>query len=471
MTILAGSLALFVLSNALWVPQLAQSNAIANFFLGGNVRIVFTSILIGLVAPLVIIVPFLLLVAIATCSILKWHKEDKQISFKAAFWHLLTMLLGILHLSVIVDNFEIKGSAKDKERLENYGGPGWIKVYPGQVVVLHHWGKITRAVGMGFTILQHEEQIKAIVPLTSKGGVNTIENVLTRDRVSLDFTIFYAAQMEPAVETQKRLQQAVKDARVQLQKIKAAPNSSQEDIQTIEQGLRDTEQQLKKFETDKIIGDENNQCYEGIAKLVAIKATDVWDALKAPIANNLRDIVMSEYFEKLFGVGEENEDLSVRIDQRKIAAIEKTVLEKAKKQKIGEGIVLRVLDIQQIRFPEKIKEKINEEVKALITAQLKHKRAEFEAKAIVIEAKARAQARVLQGQGEGEAQAALFREILRELKREGTLAQDEIASALLKLISSTVSVKELQSFFKATARPRKGQNGFDTETIETLEES
>jgi hypothetical protein len=162
-TVLVSSLALLFLSNDSRVSQLAQSNTLANFFLGSNLRIILTSLFTGLIAPLpLIVVPLLVVTAVATFGILQWHRKDQTISGLKAFWYVLAGLLGILHFSVVVENDEIKGSAKDKERLKNFGGPGWLTVYSGQVVVLHHWGKISRIVGQGSTMLKREEQIKAI---------------------------------------------------------------------------------------------------------------------------------------------------------------------------------------------------------------------------------------------------------------------------------------------------------------------
>ncbi|MBE7550466.1 MAG: hypothetical protein HS126_05250 [Anaerolineales bacterium] len=477
--ILVGSSALLFLSNDSRIPQLAQSNPLANSLFGSNIRLIFTSIFIGLMAPLVlVVVPFIILVAIATVGILKWHKKDERGSFSEAFRYLTHSVLGLSHFSVTVDNGEIKGKEKEKARLENYGGPGWMIVYPGQVVVLHRWGKITRVVGLGSTMLKREEQIKAIVPLTAKGDVNKVDSVLTRDRISLNFDIAHAVQVELATETKMRIQQAVADAQAYLDGVKTVMSLPHGDVKSAEQNLKSAEQRLKELESDKIVGDEYNQCYESIAKLVATKAPKVWDALKVPVANNLRDVIMSEYFENLFNISEGDEDLLAKVNRRKIAEIEKLVFEKARQARIEDGVVLRVVDIQQVRFPESIETKLNEEVATLIqerieetearikvkNAQSEQKRAEFEAKAAIIEARAKAQARILQGQGEGEARAALFREVLRELKREEALKDDDTLRVVIRqLIGTMISAKDLENFVRWTTAPIQRNLGTDSE--------
>ena len=67
------------------------------------------------------------------------------------------------------------------KRLETFGGPGWLTVYPGHVVVLHQWGKITRVVEPGPTMLERYEKIKAVLSLESRWErSNILDNVLTR---------------------------------------------------------------------------------------------------------------------------------------------------------------------------------------------------------------------------------------------------------------------------------------------------
>lgn len=440
-TTLIGSLALLVLSNNPRIPQLAQSNAAAGIFLGSNLAIVFTSILLGILAATSAIILLLLLVAIATVGILRWHRTDPHVSFSQIFWHLLTTLLGIFHFSVVIDNFEVKGSARDKERLENYGGPGWLTVYPGHVVVLHKWGKITRVVGVDSTILRHEEQIKAILPIRPKGGLNEIQNVLTRDRIPLTITVLHAGQVEQAAETKERLQQAVV------------------------QGSEEAKQQLKALESDRLVGDDYNQCYESIAKLVAIKSPDVWDGLKSPVERNLRDAIMSEDFEELFNLGDGDEGIAGRISRRKIEAIEKIVFEKAKQAKISDGVLLRVVDIIQVRFPEEIEEKVRAEITALAEARIKNTEADTREKTAVTDsnimiekAKARRIARVTDARGEleaakfraeatkirAQARAEHFKQIVQVLRQQNQ-SEETIKTILQHVATSNASIHYIRS--------------------------
>jgi hypothetical protein len=479
-TVLCSSLALVGLSNDPGIPALAQSSATANFFLGSDAALVLTSILIGLLAAIaLVVIPFLLLVAVATAGILKWHKKDEQISFFEAFRYLLKSVLGLSGFSVIIDNGEIKGSEKDKTRLANFGGPGKITVYPGQVVVLYRWGKFTRAVGVGPTMLKREELIREIMPLVARGGPNIVENVLTRDRIPLTMTVAHVAQMETAAETKARLQKAVAETQANLAKLRATGTSSSENLQDAEQKVKEATERFKTLENDRIIGDDYLQCYESIAKLAAAKTPNILEGLRIPVVNNLRDVIMSEYFEDLFKISNNDEDLMARVNQRKIAEIEKMVVERARKVKIDEGVVLRLVDIQEVRFPEEIEERIKTEMTALAdariknieaqtreqTAEIKNKimlndaiarstakateaegeqtAAEIRSQAIIIRAKSEAEAAVWHGRGRAAAVAENYRQIIQVLKQENQ-SEATIRAVLQSLAAAYSTVHYIQ---------------------------
>jgi hypothetical protein len=444
------------------VRQIAGEDNVATFSFEGDLitsvlslsAVLPLSILIGIVAALwLVIIPFFLIIAVAAVMVSRWH-TGKGNAFFQAFVHLVRRILGIGYFLIHIKGEEPEGDEDDKARLASFGGPGWLIIYPGRVVVLEHQGTITRAVGAGSEMLSWEEKIKAILPLTTQGGTQTVENVLTRDKIPLNITVAHAAQMESADETKTRLKQAVKDAEVELAKKKEIQNPVQDELDAAQKQLDEANQKLKDLENDKTIGDEIGKCYHNTAILVAKKASKIWDSCKGPVGNNLRDIILTEYFEKLFELSQDHASLEARINERKIAEIEKIVLEKVKKSKLSDGVVLRGVDISSIDFPPEIKAKVNEEVKVLIEERIQQTKARIEeskAKGKVVEARAKAQAKVLEGQGEGEARAAMFREILRELKQEQALTHEQITEATLKLISTMTSVKEMEDFFKSAA--------------------
>jgi hypothetical protein len=242
---------------------------------------------------------------------------------------ILFLLLGLSFVSVIIEGGEIKGREKDKQILETVGGPGRVRIYPEQVVVFHKNGKITRAAGLGSTLLRRGEKIKAIIPLGNKANAQEIENVLTKDRIALTLKVAHGAGIELVSGTKKRLEdmkdkvardenalellkrevrQAVRtddlDAiRRHLAEMEAQEEPDQETIDLLKK-YKDTFEQLEKdkrtvtqlqkiVDNGQTVGDEHNQCYVDIAKLVAAKGPDPWGATKGGIGVNLRDVFMA----------------------------------------------------------------------------------------------------------------------------------------------------------------------------------
>ena len=524
--IIAGSLAEPWVSTNVLNGQATQNDEVTIFLI---------STIIGVITALtLVIIPFLVIVGVSTAGVLKWHKNDDDISFFDAFWHLLTDLLGILHFMVTVDEGKPQGSEQDLARLKYVGGPGWLIVYPGYVVVLHTGGKITRVVGLGWTMLDRYEKIRAIIPLANQGGVNTIEHVLTRDKIPLTLTVLHVAQMEPASNTESRLQQSLTDAETRLKisdekkgalqkeitntaaRLKTLTNAQEitntearlktltdtknvlsEDMKATHQNIKDAKQGLQDLEKDASLGDDYDKCYESIARRVAIKAPNVWEAMKSSVANNIKDVIMSCDFDELFNIGDHTEGFAVSVDNRKIAEIEETVFERSAGSGLSKGVILKVVDINEVHFPEEIKEKIVGEANALVeerierikartkeaTAQTKARITQIEAdartvdittkakgdqtatetealtlrdraiaegeaeiirgrakaQAEVIRARATAEAEALRGRGKAEAKAEYYRQVLQVLRGQST---DETIDAVLRNLTSSISLED-----------------------------
>lgn len=426
--------------------------------INADLGVILSSIVIGLTATFfAVTIPFFLFMALVTIYVLNWHRGE-GVSFFEAFTHIVRTVLGIGSFSVVIEGQEMRGDEGDIRRLKIFGGPGWLIIYPGQVVVLHKHGKMTRAVGAGSVFLKREEKVKAILPLDTNGGIQEVEGVLTRDRIPLQMKILHVVQLEPASETRARLEQVVTEAESNLESIKADQNVSAEDKEAAGQAVKEAKKQLNALENDQIIGDDFDQCYESVAKTAATRVPKIWDALKNPIANNMKDVIMSVYSEELFTIGGDVDKLEAKINERKIAEIEKIVFNKSKGAKVKGGVVLRLIDINQVKFPEELQAKINEEVETQIDERIHQTKVRIEeskAKSTLIGARAKAQAKTLAGRSEGEARAAEFRELLRELKREKSLKDDEVAQAVLKLISTTTTLKELENLYKITLGSRE----------------
>jgi regulator of protease activity HflC (stomatin/prohibitin superfamily) len=270
---------------------------------------------------------------------------------------------------------------------------------------------------------------------------------------------------EEVEQLQQQLSQAVREEsiehiRVLLPKLEAQEEPDQDRIDQLKE-YKDAFEQLEKdkktvaqlqriVDSGQTVGDGHDQCYVDIAKLAAAKAPAPWAATKGSVVVNLRDVFMTNEFEELFNIEGEAEDLKAKIDKRKIAEIEKFILNKVKESKIGDGIVLKFVDINEVHFPVSLHKKLRK----VSEARLDEQAALFEARAKTIRARAEAQKKILEGRGEGESRAAFFRELLRELKREDVLQGEALVRAVLELIGRMVSAQDLQSFVRS-ARLRK----------------
>jgi hypothetical protein len=417
--LLTGRVALDWLANQPNVPQLAGSSPIANFFLGSDQAILMTAILLGLLTALVVVVlPLFLLTALATAGVLQWHKKDEQLSFGAAWWYLLTALLGIFHFAVTVEGLELKGSDKDKERLDNFGGPGWLKVYPGQVVVLHRWGRITRAVGLGSTMLRSEEQIKSILPLTPTSESYTLENVLTRDRAPLRINITYEVQVASAAESKNRLSEQA---------------------------------------GDKLIGDDYDQCYESIARLIAAKSPDVWGSMKGAITKATREVLSLYSFDELYGPGKGDKPWEVSLNKRRMTEIKKNVLERVKDSGLDKRALLKTVELE-VQIPPAVSTRLNEQRAAALKARLEQHEAAARELAAQVEVKTtsaqagetdptaelvrvKAQAEALKA----EFNAEYYRHMLQLLQQQNQ-ADEAGKSRLSQFVSTTPLPEELQRY-------------------------
>jgi hypothetical protein len=292
--------------------------------------------------------------------------------------------------------------------------------------------------------------------------------------------------METAKDTTERLQKVVDEARNKLREAKTLG----QDAQDLEKHLAEAEKRLSDLKggSDKLIGDNYDSCYESIAKLAATKAPEVWEAMKTSVASNLKDVIMSCKFEDLFEINSSNGALGDQVNNRKIAEIEKIIFEKAKGSGPGKGIVLRFVDINEIHFPEKVKEKLIMEVTALTEERIKlieartkettsqseanvmrieadarsvarvtearaeHTAAQFEARALIERAVARARAVDYEGRGIARARAEAYRQIIQTL-RDQEQPEETIRVVLQNLAASISTTHYIQGQYTNTTLP------------------
>lgn len=480
-----------------------RESAFLTFLLGGEIdRLVWAIVLGFILALLFTLTPLIILAAVSSFYVLALHKIE-GISWWDAILYNVSLILGINSAYMVVENGQAV-ITKEAGKLGILGGPGHLVVKHGNAVVLERGGKMTRVVNAGAVKLEPLEMIRNIFPLNPQSTTEEVEHVLTKDRIPLKITLSIGYQIEPAAEADKRVETSIAPDGEAL-----TPKLDDGLFQVYEgtlhkAALMSQATSWAKLEIEKC--EKQTICYN-------VKESG-WKKVAGGVpGGELRDYIMSYRFDELFELVDSpaGEKPEARIKKRMIHEIEQAILEQIKPGKAkGLGVFIRSVDIGKIVFPEEARDLLlhrwgapwkqqidligvetrvqgglleaQKEVevtdfrsqafmintraearKRLMEAQGRMEIAELEgrvelttaelkAQKIVIEARAKAQAKILEGQGEAEARAAFFREVLREIRREDVLGDDEMVAAVLRqLISTMVSVQDLQTFIKATA--------------------
>ena len=416
-------------------PQLVrtiQDNAALSFLAGGYGESVFWATVLG-VFMAVVLLGLLIFSATYIAAVFVLNLPEFNGAGRVdAVRHVLMLLLGGRLPTITIENGQAIINEKSG-KLADIGGPGILTIKEGNVVILERKGKISRIINAGAQKIEKGEKIRNILMLTPQGNRKEIEHVLTKDRIPLRITLGIVYQIEPASAADERLESRM------------APNGEA---------------------LSPRLDDGLFQVYEETVRKAARIAQREWDEWKETAGglpeDSLRDHILGHNFDELFEVVTDAADGSpeVRVDKRKLYEIEQAIVAEVAPGRLGGlGVVVRGIDIVKIRFPVGAERQMlyhwkvpwqqdmsNQAAEGRVT------RAESDAKAMVVRARAAAQARILQGQGDGEARAAFFREVLREIKREATLGNEEMIREVLKqLIDTMVSVQDLEKFIRATA--------------------
>jgi len=458
------------------VGRVVWNSDFLTFLLGTFTDTVIWSLILAFVVALLVIgLPLLAVSYAASVYVLALH-EIEDVGRWDAVRYMISLVLGNNLPFIEVENGQAL-ITEEASKINVIGGPGQLIIKQGNVVVLERGGKITRVLNAGVHKLKPLEKIRNIFVLGPQSDSDTIEHVLTKDRIPLAITLGIKVQLEPASDADKRPESRIPpDGEALTPKLDdgmyAVYEGTIRKAALMSQATSFAQREFKKCDEEPVCRDVEETTWKKVAASLP--------------EGELRDHIMSHRFDELFELVDSTsgEKPKVRVDKRKIYEIEQAILEKIKPGKLkGLGVLVRGVDIGKIEFPEgaeqvlidrwgatwqKQIQLIEAEAKAKgemrarmlaargdaeatqLTEEGRLKTVELEAQAIVIRARARAQARILEGQGEGEARAAFFREVLQEMKREEVLGDYETIKAVLRLLISTmVSVAELETFVKA----------------------
>jgi regulator of protease activity HflC (stomatin/prohibitin superfamily) len=359
--------------NPRWV-NFIEDHAVIRFFLGGEQgfakQILFSLVAGILVGLLVVNIPLWAVLYASSEWVLALRGSDK-VDRKTAMQSLRSLVLGTQYPWLIVEDGKVTES-KPKGLLPAVGGPGKAVIRPGHAVIFQRHGEITQIRGPGLVNMGRHEEVRDIVQLKPMWHSETLENVLTKDRIPLRITFGVGFQIEPKSEVHKR-----------------TPDGGSSDPVTL----------------TPVLSDAAYTVYEGSIRKAVFDTAGDWKITTFGFAENLlRDIVATYDFDQIFEEKDEPDDADgprrFDPDDRTIRKIEEEILERHKKIAPTWGVHTRSVDIKIIELPKEAQEQM-----------LYWWRTGWESRIALTIAEANKQATITKG--EGEAKALDVREIAR----------------------------------------------------------
>lgn len=106
-------------------------------------------------------------------------------SLKLAFQYLLAVLFGIKYPTLVIDNGRKLLKENEENLLDVIGGPGWLVVQTGNVVVLERCGGPPVVYGAGTHFISRRERIKEIISLMEHKDVIPEVRAFSRDGIEV----------------------------------------------------------------------------------------------------------------------------------------------------------------------------------------------------------------------------------------------------------------------------------------------
>jgi len=400
----------------------------------------------------------LLVLGVVALALRQWQNATET-PYWQLFLYVFRVYLWPGSWSLVVDDGDLQGLARDKNLYEIFGGPGWLFIYPDHIVVLHKRGTLTRIETDGWVELKPNERIKAIVPLGIQRHVFIRRRFLTRDRIYLDLEMNYLVEVEKAADTLYRLRRARDEARTEYA-LCLQTGYSRADVKAAADKYQDARHALAELGRDRIFGEGDDTYYESIIRTVAGKAPNLKVSQETPLEMALRDVIMTQTSDDMVFVNEKRSlSLAERVEQRRIYEIEQMIQTKVAGDQLKRGLVLKSFDITNVTYPEDIKPEINKEISAVIEARIQ----QLGNRATVEKAEANATAKVLQANAERKAakskamakyilnseKTARYKKLVEGLRASG-LPQSTIRDVLINMTSSEAVEVKLNQILELT---------------------
>lgn len=310
--------------------------------------------------------------------------------------HIADVQVGINKGSWVVSGGKAKCINPAAGILARFGGQGVLVVQEGHAVVLERSGRISRTVGYGTTYLEAFEAISQVVYLGTQRGVFEFEQLVTKDRVVIDtmqVSVFF--KVDPGRKTDASGINAF-DQKVIIGKIWSPKSAEREDKGVdLEGGVRSV--------TNTVLRDTVAQY--NLGDLITATGT-----VRVELRTKLRDAIYS---------------------------VTKDVM----------GILVSIVDIGKIAFPESAREKLLERWQVDWQAEIDKIRAESLKVTTLIDAQARQEAEVSE---------AAIAKMKADTKNYETVAdiqtQQETLEAVAAIAHSRADTKKYELLKDAEAR-------------------
>ncbi|MBN1582652.1 MAG: hypothetical protein JXA89_18220 [Anaerolineae bacterium] len=315
-------------------------------------------IVLGVVIPFVVWYPIIFVCTVWVMDL----SNSFSISWRKAMRFVAVRVFQVGQHVISVDDGEVKFD-NTGGLLSNFGGPGLLLLAPGHAVILQNAGKVTRILGPGMHRLAQFENFlqprdtKGIVDLRPQFVSSEVEDVRTKDGISLKLKVGEAYQLEPTHITDQRPESHFSGG----------------------EG------------TSKVIGGPEYPVYEAIIEKSILKVPrGGWKTGWFPSdpTHILRDVVATYTLEQIFSF--DKYDKSLTPDQRIIQEIEDQV--KKRFDPSGGGVWFKGFDIRQIEMPEEVEKQVRKRWLARFEHEIKIEQAKAESEAIVELSKGRADA-------------------------------------------------------------------------------
>ncbi len=154
---------------------------------------------IGAGASLIVTVIFFFLTVYTASIQVLLSNQEEDLTIWQSVWSLASVLLGINQEWVVISEGE-RTTTNAKGLLKKLGGPGKVVIEPGNAAIFVKGGKITRVAGPGVTLTKRVERIKQIFNLRNQFKIQTVENVITADKIPLTIVMGIPYRIKQAAD-------------------------------------------------------------------------------------------------------------------------------------------------------------------------------------------------------------------------------------------------------------------------------